>query len=161
MKFKFIFGLFLIVAAISAIFYGLTNWSLHRGASAAYVTEFSATDSWPVRYVGIYRDLLTGEEKEFSAFDPIAREQLENAVGEKVVLKTENHFLSLWNSHAHSVRGVEPLELELAQKSASGDGLCRLIDIVRRSKPMVEVLRQRIKKYDESLLDLVRQCPQQ
>lgn len=161
MKFKFIFGLLLLVSAVSGVFYGLTHWSLHTGATAAHLTEFSATGSWPVRYVGVYRDLLTGEEKEFSAFDPIAREQLGDAVGEKVVLKTQTHFLSLWNSHAHSVRGVAPLELEVDAGPSAGteEGLCRLVKIIRRSKPMVEVLRERIQKYDEPLLDLLRQCP--
>lgn len=161
MKFKFIFVLLLIVSAIAGTFYGLTHWSLHKGATAGYVQEFSSTGSWPVRYIGVYRDLLTGEEREFSVFDPVTREQLQDAVGQKVVLLTENHFLSLWNSHAHSVRGVQELQLSLDQGSSSpenSDSLCRLVEIVRRSAPMVEVLKERMQKYDPELLGLVRQC---
>lgn len=163
MKFKFIFGLFLSASAIAGTFYGLTHWSLHKGATAATLEEFSSTGSWPVRYVGVYRDLLTGKEQEFSVFDPVAREQLEDAVGKEVVLLTENHFLSLWNSHAHSVRGVQELELSLGDTGSGqgrSDGLCRLVEIVRRSAPMVEVLKRRIEKHDPELLALVRQCAQ-
>jgi hypothetical protein len=157
MKFKFIFILLLVVSAISGLFYGLSNWSLHKGASAAKLEEFASTGSWPVRYVGIYTNLLTGEKQEFSVYDPIARAQLENLVGQEVVLLTEDHFLSLWNSHAHSVRGVQELELALSTHKVS-DGLCRLIDIVRRSAPMVDVLKSRVEKYDPGLLELIRQC---
>lgn len=163
MKFKFVFALVLIASAIAGIFYGLTHWSLYRGASAAYIQEFSSTGSWPARYVGIYRDLLTGEEKEFSVFDPVTKDRLEKAVGEKVVLLTENHFLSLWNSHAHSVRAVQELELELGGASVGpldSKGLCRLVEIVRKSAPMVEVLKKRIKKYEPELLTLIRKCPE-
>jgi|GEM_PF-3776763 len=157
MKFKFIFTLLLIVSAIYGLFYGLTNWSLHKGETAARLEEFASTGSWPVRYVGIYTNLLTGEKQEFSVHDPIARAQLEDSVGQELVLLTEDHFLSLWNSHAHSVRGVQELELELGNHNVS-DGLCRLVDIVRRSAPMVDVIKSRVEQYDPELLELIRQC---
>lgn len=162
MKYKLIFGLLLFCAAIGGTFWGLSQWSLHRGVVAADLLEFSASNSWPVRYKGLYKNIITGEEKEFTVFDENLVAEMEEFVGQQVALEVETHFLSVWNNHGHSVRGLRALELGQLQPSSleKDDALCRLVHVIRRSRPMVEVLRERIHERDPELLKMVRGCPQ-
>jgi hypothetical protein len=156
MKKKIIFYLILFLLVITGIGFLILQYSYSDGQRAGKLVKLSRKGFLPKTYEGTL-DLGSGDKLtwDFSIHNNDLGDELSRASGQMVVLEYRE---LLWPVLYKTKYDVVGWRLQESKNKISNADLCRLVNVLRKSKVMVEQVRPMILKYDADLLGMMRDC---
>ena len=157
MKIKLFSILFLISIILLGGSYLIFTYPYSSGARSGKLVKLSKKGIIYPTYEGIL-DLGSGDKLtwEFSIHDKKIGEQLSKHSGKNIKLNYDELFFKVLFETKYNVTSFEVIEKkEYLRKDPR---FCRLVNVMRRSLPVVNEIRENINKYDPTLLDEVRDC---
>jgi len=155
MKTKLIGILILIGLILAGASYVILNYSYSAGNRVGKLVKLSKKGFLPKTWEGTL-DLGSGDRLtwDFSVHDDELGEKLQKHSGKMVNLEYRE---LLWRLFYETKYDVTSWELTDAKENDMAM-LCRFVDVLRKDKKIVEIIRPMIQQYDSSLLEKIREC---
>jgi hypothetical protein len=155
MKKKILAWLTLIVLILCGISYGILQYSYSTGQRAGKLVKLSKKGFLPKTYEGTL-DLGSGDALtwQFSVHDEKLGEKLTSLSGQMVTLEYRELLWKIFYDTKYDITGYKIVE----DPRDSNKSLCRLVQVLRQDKNVVELIRPLIQKYDLPLLNIIRNC---
>lgn len=153
---KKIIGVLILLGLITAgISYLILNYSYSSGNRVGKLVKLSRKGFLPKTWEGTL-DLGSGDRLtwDFSVHDDALGEKLQKHSGKMVNLEYRE---LLWKLFYETKYDVISWELNDAAENDVAM-LCRFVDVLRKDKKIVEMIRPMVERYDSSLLDKIREC---
>ena len=158
MKIKLI-GIFIIISLIlGGSTYLIFTYPYSSGMRSGKLVKLSKKGILYPTYEGIL-DLGSGDKLtwEFSVHDKKLGEELTKHSGSMVKLEYNELFYKVLFETKYNVTSYEIIQPN-GLASTTDKRFCRLVNVMRRSFPVVTTIRENILKFDKELLDEVRKC---
>lgn len=153
LTFLVLFALFFGVGA-----YFLSTTVVYQGHSLGTIVELKSYGSWPFKVSGgLYQESFGPHQSGFIVKNPELAQRLANSEGRELVFEIRSTFLNLFAPYTLEIvsfREAPEAPVELMED----DRLCRLVAVIARSQAMVEALKPRIERYDQLLLEDLKDC---
>jgi hypothetical protein len=152
-KRKIILFLFLLGAVLSAATYGLLNYSYSDGIRSGKLVKLAKKGAILKTYEGTL-DLGSGDQLtwDFSIHDSELGEALVKKTGQQVKLEYRELLYKVFYSTKYDVVSWSMLRV------AGNENFCRLVNVIRNSKFIVDKVKDLIEKHDASLIEDARRC---
>jgi len=153
MKKKIFFTLALIVLILGATSWGLLNYNYSKGYRSGTLVKITTKGMLYKTYEGTL-DLGSGDQLtwDFSIHDKELGKQLEKNAGRMVRLEYRELLYKVFYSTKYDVTSWAVV------REAGTENFCRLVNIMRKSRIVVEKVKSLMATYDASLLEQVRKC---
>ena len=153
MKKKIIIFLFLLGAILSAATFALLNYSYSTGTRSGKLVKLSRKGAIFKTYEGTL-DLGSGDQLtwDFSLHDSEIGEELVKKTGQQVNLEYRELLYKVFYSTKYDVTSWSMLRV------AGNENFCRLVNVMRKSKFVVEKVKELIEKHDAALIEDARRC---
>jgi hypothetical protein len=155
MKKKILGWTLLIILIICAVSFGILQYSYSTGQRSGKLVKLSKKGFLPKTYEGTL-DLGSGDALtwQFSVHDEKLGERLTSLSGQNVTLEYRELLWKIFYDTKYDITGYKVIE-DLSQSNQS---LCRLVQVLRQDKTIVEQIRPMIQQYDPGLLTTIRRC---
>ncbi|OUR97126.1 hypothetical protein A9Q84_12415 [Halobacteriovorax marinus] len=153
MKKKIILILTLILFILAGATYGLLNYNYSNGIRSGRLVKLSKKGALVKTYEGTL-DEGSGDQLtwNFSIHDTELGEELVKHTGQKVNLEYRELLYKVFYKTKYDVTSWKLL------KTPGSVNFCRLVNIMRKSRFVVEKVKQLINQYDSALLQEARNC---
>ncbi len=153
MKKKIFLVVTVIVLILAGISWGLLNYNYSTGFRSGVLVKITKKGAFLKTYEGTI-DLGSGDQLtwDFSIHNKEIGEQLEKQAGQFVKLEYRELLYKVIYGTKYDVTAWS-----IVRKSGS-ENFCRLVNIMRKSRFVVEKVKSLISENDASLLEEVRKC---
>jgi len=153
MKKKIILILTLILIILAGSTYGLLNYSYSNGVRSGRLVKLSKKGALVKTYEGTL-DEGSGDQLtwNFSIHDTALGEELVKKTGQKVNLEYRELLYKVFYTTKYDVTSWTLL------KSPGSENFCRLVNIMRKSRFVVDKVKALMNQFDSSLLREARNC---
>lgn len=155
MKAKIIGSLVVLCLIAVGASYLILNYSYSDGNRVGKLVKLSKKGFLPKTWEGTL-DLGSGDKLtwDFSVHDDALGEKLQKHSGKMVNLEYRELLWRIFYDTKYDV-----ISWELNDKGENDRALlCRFVDVLRKNKKIVEMIRPMVQEYDYSLLDKIREC---
>jgi len=155
MKKKIILTLFVILALVSAIGWGILSYGYSKGVRSGKLVKISRKGFLFKTYEGTL-DLGSGDKLtwEFSVHDAKLGEELVQNTGQSVSLEYEELLHKVFYNSKYNVTSFKRVITAGADKGY----FCRLVNILRKRRSIVEAVKPLVENFDPSLMDEIKVC---
>ena len=155
MKTKIIASLILLCIIVGGASYLILNYSYSNGNRVGKLVKLSRKGFFPKTWEGTL-DLGSGDRLtwDFSVHDDELAEKLQKYSGKMVNLEYRELLYKIFYLTEYDVISWELNDAGENDKAL----LCRFVDVLRKDKKIVEIIRPLIKQYDSSLINKIREC---
>jgi len=156
MKKKIYYTLFILLTIIAIGSYSIIKYPYSKGMRTGKLVKLSKKGFLFKTYEGVM-DLGSGDQLtwNFSIRDKEIGEKLLNKVGKTIQLNYVEHLYKLFFNTKYNIISWKIMN---QNSDADMEYFCRLVEVLRNNKELVEKARPLIKKYDEELLKNIRDC---
>ncbi|MBT7609625.1 MAG: hypothetical protein HN576_07705 [Bacteriovoracaceae bacterium] len=155
MKKKIFAWTILIILIICGVAGATLQYSYSTGQRSGKLVKLSKKGFLPKTYEGTL-DLGSGDSLtwQFSVHDEKLGEKLTNLSGQNVTLEYRELLWKIFYDTKYDITGYKIIE----DSGQSNKSLCRLVQVLRQDKSIVEQIRPMIQQFDPSLLSSIRKC---
>jgi hypothetical protein len=155
MKKKIILILFIILGITSTIAWGLLNYGYSNGVRSGKLVKLSRKGFLFKTYEGTL-DLGSGDKLtwDFSVHDEEIGEDLVTHTGQMVSLEYEEILHRIIYRTKYNVLSFKRIRPEGADKGY----FCRLVNLLRKKRTVVEAVKPLIEQFDPSLMVDIKEC---
>lgn len=153
MKKKLILTATIIVLILSATTWGLLNYNYSKGYRSGTLVKITKKGAFYKTYEGTL-DLGSGSKLtwDFSIHDDELGKQLEAQAGRDVKVEYRELLYKVFYGTKYDVKAWSTVT------AAGSENFCRLVNVMRKSRMVVEKVKSIIADYDASLLEQIRKC---
>ncbi len=155
MKKKIIITLFVLLAILCGVAWGILNFGYSKGVRSGKLVKISRKGFLFKTYEGTL-DLGSGDKLtwEFSVHDAQLGEDLVASTGQNVSLEYKELLHKIFYNSKYNVVNFKRVRPQGEDKAT----FCRLVNILRSKRSVVEVVRPMIEKLDPTLMLDIKDC---
>ena len=156
MKGKIYLSIIGVIILCLAVTYGVLNYNYSKGVRSGRLVKISKKGLLLKTYEGTL-DLGSGDNLtwDFSVHDSDVGEKLSKMSGQIVRLEYRELLFKLFYTTKYDV-----LKFKMEHENNHGEEFCRLVNVLRTNKKIVDSIRTLIENQDPELLEIIRRCQQ-